>query len=298
MRDAQFSGAAAAEWFQERSMHARKLSNTNMVVVNEIRMGAFSARRFWSNARSFNWRGPVVDGMVLITYLVEGRGTADDKEIIPGAIVVLESGTSSNLEFQTPFAVAQLVTTRRRISTGGLPAAPDAAWIGRSSFGNFFLTSHMALFDPSVRRTDFAFPHARRSVELAFTAALSSATGRTPAGTTAERHLFSQATRIIHAESHSTALTVGSLVTRLSTSKSHLHRAFAASGTTPSRYLREIRARNARSVLSEQSTTGSSEAEAIALEMGFSSARAMWAALARVYRDDNETSTDPDGISR
>ena len=158
MRDAQYSGTAAAEWFQKRSMHARILSSTTMVMADEIRAGVFAVRRFWSNARSFDWRGPFAEGTVLITYLIEGRGKADDTEISPGAMVVLESGTSSSLEFETPFAVAQLVTSRSRVSTGGFPTATETAWVGTSSFGNFFLASLMAFFDPSMKRADIAFP--------------------------------------------------------------------------------------------------------------------------------------------
>ena len=113
------------------------------------------------------------------------------------------------------------------------------------------------------------------------TAAIMDAVGAPVALTPAASSLFHDAMRRIDAQFHDVSFSVSHLAEQMSISTTHLHRVFAAAGTTPRQELEIWRVVAARTILGAAPTRGKVALDDLARRAGFSSSKHMQVALRR-----------------
>lgn len=284
VRDVRLFGSDASEWFHRCSMVPPGDVGNTSVFVDEVEAGDFVARRFWTNQRSWRWSLGEADNRISVVLLVEGRGSLDGQPLHPADAILMGRGTELDLRFATSSALVQMITSRQRIPATASNSPLPSARIEHPRFGQFFLSSLMSLFSEGVDPSDSGFDDARRSVEFAASAVVTSAAAARAAGSSTQRMLFARAVDLIHTRAHDVDLTVDTIIRLLNSSKSNIHRAFDAAGTSPGQVLRNARVQKARGLLVDRAVTSKVEVEELARVAGFRSARSMRAAFAEVDR--------------
>ncbi|WP_424936081.1 MULTISPECIES: helix-turn-helix domain-containing protein [Bacteria] len=237
----------------------------------------------WSSGFTADWRLADGEEVVSLTLLLDGDLSAETEDgIVPlqvgaawvwtGSRDIVWSGRSA--------AVIQIEVDGARLS-GFLDIAriEGKPFVASRSLRDPFVALVMSVLDSEISPSRSSFMQIQRALEAMTTAILVEEAGlptyhgRSVAG----RALFQRATAFIASNAGDPTLTLDSIAEALNVSTPHLIRVFQSSETTPIRYLRNIRAMNAISML--ESSTQVDDIEAIARLTGFSSARNMRRAI-------------------
>ncbi|NQX29880.1 helix-turn-helix domain-containing protein [Microbacteriaceae bacterium VKM Ac-2854] len=280
----------AVSWLEHRGFQVHSYTRPFHVFTDEIRQDDFVLRRVWFTAAHASRAadtGP--ERRFEASLVIEGDGTVDiDRAgaIGLGAGQLLLRTRAVPLEVRTtqPAAVIQVESKWDRLTHLG--SAPTEPFEANEEYASVFATLATAILNSTIGPTDGGFTALRRAVEAALSAIVADPlTGiRQRMASAAQWTLYQRAVTLIAARADDAALDVSVLASELAVSKQYLQRAFRAAGTSPMRYLRLVRATNARALLDANPAAGRDDLEAIAHQTGFNTVETMNDVITRELR--------------
>lgn len=227
----------------------------------------------------------ILDGSVMVISREERFSLSRDEWIVFAqgeAFEIISDAPSARLELEIgPIAALgpHVITGTqvRRVN----PRVPTSTIL--STLSTVVFSSGLSPHDPG-------WSHLARSIAEAMLAALAAVEQRPSSAVSSSAHkrLFHRAMDVIDAEYSNRDFSVQMLTSRLTTSATRLREAFAAHRTTARAQITLARAARAARALGEGRFTSREDLESIAAFSGFSSARAMAAAMKRLREQGHD----------
>ncbi|NQX29970.1 helix-turn-helix transcriptional regulator [Microbacteriaceae bacterium VKM Ac-2854] len=246
------TGEEAVRWLRERGYVTLRSSAEFHLTADELHYDDFILRRV--SFTSIDVLRRPVDEIGRVTSSVFLRGASAGgldgvvSEIAPGTVVFHDDADIVSFTNSTPVLVLQIETTWARIQIPN----PQGDLAGRALMGDSGSLDMLVAFANTVLDTDLD-PEAegiiglRLAVEscLSAVAATSIATVGTRSDAIASWNLYRRAAGLILENSGDPAFDIDVLSEELDVSRRRLSRAFTVANTSPTKYLRRIRALNA-----------------------------------------------------
>lgn len=282
----------AISWLAERGFAVVQHDKPFHLTADEQDHAGFALRRIRISSCTIALQQGAVNDAFCAILVIDGILVTSEEEFPditypPRSMLFRKLDHRTIVEIRRPSTLIQVTSESARIiPSGRIPKATTAPIFPIRSVLDPFVAYAIAALNFPLPPYHPAFRTHRRAVEAMVSAIVMAddlLVERNPR-TSTQQQLLNRAQAVISTRMDDPSLTLTSIAKELSVSNVHLIRAFSGTGTTPMRYLRELRAAEAIAVLYGLGDLPKDQArELAARRAGFPTTRAMMDAIRREY---------------
>lgn len=284
------SGSAAAQWMADRGLRLLTAHDDLRLYADSMPVGDLTISRLYHNAERLLREGTgagqrisvIADGEVVVS------DASDRFPLVKGAAFMHAVGDPVLAQMSGPCATVEIELSPEFASRTGIDT-PDRLQAAPADLGttHILLAAVLATLNSGPTGTEGSWRRVHDVIENAAAALLSEVVPTAPADRSpAHDRLLRRARDLIDSRFGDEDFGVAELCLELSTSSTHLYRAFATTGATPLLEIHRTRLAAARTILQKRHVPTKEDRESIARLVGFRSWRALRAAERLVEKHD------------